>query len=216
MNIQRVKRQFYSNRRRARNLPVENTLTWQEWASILEASNGCCAYCERDIGVDCLILEHRIPLSKGGANSAGNVTPACPRCNSLKSTDEPDSRFYAEPLPFVSPEGFYSISDLAQAIGSNESAIRRKIKAGYIRPTALSVKCKRTLLFDQRTLNYLINRQRALSQIDRNHPAPYDLPLAELVDAIEERGFTVTLTAAISPFTPVLDFYFDLCNFSLD
>lgn len=69
-------------RRRARILasPV-NDLTARQWRNIKAAYRHRCAYCGKRRP---LTMDHVIPLSKGGSNTASNVVPACRSCNSSK------------------------------------------------------------------------------------------------------------------------------------
>ena len=50
---------------------------------ILLAHNNCCAYCETPLE-ERFHWDHRVPLSKGGDHSEGNLAPACPFCNTSK------------------------------------------------------------------------------------------------------------------------------------
>lgn len=57
--------------------------TERDWARLVARYRGCCAYC----GVkpdQPLQREHVIPVARGGRHSAGNILPACPRCNGSK------------------------------------------------------------------------------------------------------------------------------------
>lgn len=51
---------------------------------ILLSSNGRCHYCERNIDLDLLEIDHKQPVSKGGTNEESNLVAACPPCNSAK------------------------------------------------------------------------------------------------------------------------------------
>lgn len=70
------------NRRRARLAVVGNTLTADEWLTILAVFDHRCAYCLRG-GVS-LQQDHVIAISRGGAHTEENVVPACKTCNSKK------------------------------------------------------------------------------------------------------------------------------------
>ena len=56
--------------------------TEQDWKRLVARYRGCCAYCGEKC--DRLQREHVIPISRGGRHSAGNILPACPRCNGSK------------------------------------------------------------------------------------------------------------------------------------
>lgn len=67
-------------RRKARlaAVPVYR-FTERDWRRLKARYRGACAYC----GVTGVPLqrEHVIPLARGGAHGAGNIVPACARCN---------------------------------------------------------------------------------------------------------------------------------------
>jgi 5-methylcytosine-specific restriction endonuclease McrA len=66
-----------NNKRRA----AAGTFTLEEWLALLGAHDGKCAYCG---GKDRIEADHRIPLCRGGANTIGNILPACIHCNRRK------------------------------------------------------------------------------------------------------------------------------------
>lgn len=68
-------------RRRARLLNAENTLTTQEWNDILQDCGYRCSYCNN---TGKMTQDHIVPLSKGGSHTKDNVVPACGTCNSSK------------------------------------------------------------------------------------------------------------------------------------
>lgn len=59
-----------------------------EWEWLKRAYGKRCYYCQRQT-FD-LVIEHRVPLSRGGGNSVSNLVPACTFCNATKGrlTDE--------------------------------------------------------------------------------------------------------------------------------
>lgn len=66
-----------------------NDLTTTQWLKIKEFFNYKCAYCgieEKDIRSvkKHLTIDHIIPISKGGNNTASNIVPACINCNARK------------------------------------------------------------------------------------------------------------------------------------
>ncbi len=73
------------SRARAKAAGAEHTLTVKEWGEILAKSEGKCTYCDWNVGTDKLILEHKQPISKGGASTKENVVPACQPCNERKT-----------------------------------------------------------------------------------------------------------------------------------
>lgn len=74
--------------RRARQAaaPV-NHYTERDWQRQVARQRGCCHFCGQSS--DRLQREHLIPLSRGGAHSAGNIVAACAGCNFQKHTRTP-------------------------------------------------------------------------------------------------------------------------------
>lgn len=75
-------RETVNSARRAagRNRTVSD-LTLNQWIAARAFYGDACAYC----GQPATGMDHVIPLSRGGANSANNVVPCCLRCNGQKS-----------------------------------------------------------------------------------------------------------------------------------
>jgi 5-methylcytosine-specific restriction endonuclease McrA len=73
---------------------MHNGVTLCQWIGIQRWHGYRCAYCGvhrqqlRKLGKS-LEMDHYIPLSKGGENSAGNIVPACMKCNRAKSDADP-------------------------------------------------------------------------------------------------------------------------------
>jgi 5-methylcytosine-specific restriction endonuclease McrA len=74
-------RRAKGNAYRARARATEGQFTSAEWLALVERFQGRCAYREE---VGPLQVDHRTPLSRGGANSIDNILPACRRCNTEK------------------------------------------------------------------------------------------------------------------------------------
>lgn len=74
--------QIRKARRQERLVRVPSTLTKQQWEDIKAAYDYRCAYCWQR--PQRLAREHQTPISRGGANTAANVVPACQSCNSRK------------------------------------------------------------------------------------------------------------------------------------
>jgi 5-methylcytosine-specific restriction endonuclease McrA len=68
----------YHRRRQAK---ASGDLTPQQVKELREYFAGTCAYC---FGPDAHILEHIVPLRRGGINTASNCVMACNSCNSRK------------------------------------------------------------------------------------------------------------------------------------
>lgn len=63
------------------------TLTMPEWRRTLADFHDRCAYCG-SAAVD--VLEHFVPISRGGGTTPGNCLPACEPCDSRKAGKRPD------------------------------------------------------------------------------------------------------------------------------
>ncbi|WP_309104687.1 HNH endonuclease signature motif containing protein [Microbacterium sp.] len=75
----------YAKRRKQRLARVDNDLTSDQWARILDAWGGC-AYCRATDAAmqrDCIM-----PISRGGRYTLENVVPACASCNASKHNGE--------------------------------------------------------------------------------------------------------------------------------
>src|SRR5207237_14405 len=66
---------------RARRAAAQGSFTAKQWLELVAQYHRRCAYCgEQAI----LVVEHRVPLSRGGTNSINNILPACRPCNYRK------------------------------------------------------------------------------------------------------------------------------------
>ena len=54
-----------------------------------QIAKGLCYYCEKKVAPQELTMDHKIPLSKGGKSSKGNVAPSCKECNNAKKNKTP-------------------------------------------------------------------------------------------------------------------------------
>jgi 5-methylcytosine-specific restriction endonuclease McrA len=76
----------YAKRRARRVALADNDLSATEWADLVAAWDGACAYCGAPspaLQRDCVL-----PISRGGRYTLANVVPACGSCNSSKHNDE--------------------------------------------------------------------------------------------------------------------------------
>lgn len=76
----------YAKRRRRRVALADNDLSAAEWADLVAAWGGACAYCgapSTALQRDCVL-----PISRGGRYTLDNVVPACASCNASKHNDE--------------------------------------------------------------------------------------------------------------------------------
>lgn len=77
-------------------------LTKAQWQCILERHRFSCYLCGTDEAR--LTIEHIVPLARGGLHTAGNVAPACMRCNARKRTRTADEFRTGVPVP-MPPSG---------------------------------------------------------------------------------------------------------------
>jgi 5-methylcytosine-specific restriction endonuclease McrA len=70
-----------SNAYRARARAAAGQFTSAEWLALVARYDGRCAYRGE---VAPLQVDHRTPLTRGGANSIDNILPACRKCNTEK------------------------------------------------------------------------------------------------------------------------------------
>lgn len=69
-----------------RGLPA--TLTTVEWTRTVADFHGRCAYCGN---ADVSVMEHFVPVARGGGTTAGNCLPSCEPCNTMKGSRHPDA-----------------------------------------------------------------------------------------------------------------------------
>lgn len=68
----------------------------------------CCYLCSAPLTQKTVVIEHRIPISRGGSNWPNNIAPACKACNVRKANrTEEEYRVL---------RGLGSISDVAEAV----------------------------------------------------------------------------------------------------
>lgn len=77
-------------RRRARKQNAEGSHRYAEWLTLLEKCGYRCHYCQKLLTVRTATRDHLIPLSRGGSDDIGNITPACRYCNGSKGTKTHD------------------------------------------------------------------------------------------------------------------------------
>lgn len=76
--------------RRARQMgsPTENHFTQADIDLHMKTQKGMCWWCGKKLTK--YDIDHRIPLAKGGSNSANNICLACPTCNRSKNDKLPN------------------------------------------------------------------------------------------------------------------------------
>lgn len=76
-------RRIQNQSRRARLAGADvSHVSERDWKRLIVRAGGVCTYCPNR---GPLVMDHVIPLARGGRHSIGNVTPACVPCNSSKS-----------------------------------------------------------------------------------------------------------------------------------
>jgi len=80
------KRKKESHKKRLRKAGY---LSDSQWAEICTIFGNCCAYCQRK--VECLEVDHFVPVKLGGVKSPSNVVPACRSCNARKHSKHPSA-----------------------------------------------------------------------------------------------------------------------------
>lgn len=71
---------------RAGKFGAAGKLTLEGWQSLCEQYSNCCALCGAAAP---LVIDHIIPLSRGGLNAIENIQPLCSPCNRAKSDSIP-------------------------------------------------------------------------------------------------------------------------------
>jgi 5-methylcytosine-specific restriction endonuclease McrA len=72
-------------RYRAQKIAARGSHSFEQWITVVRAHSWRCFYCGKKLNRKTLTKDHRIPLSKGGTDFAGNLVPACKACNSGKA-----------------------------------------------------------------------------------------------------------------------------------
>lgn len=54
--------------------------------AIFERDGWKCAYCKKKVTINTAVLEHKIPIAKGGSHTPENCTTSCAKCNAEKAT----------------------------------------------------------------------------------------------------------------------------------
>lgn len=70
------------------NTTLDNHYTAQDIQAHIKTQEGRCWWCNKPFGSD-FHIDHRIPLKRGGSNSAENVCISCAKCNRSKSDKMP-------------------------------------------------------------------------------------------------------------------------------
>lgn len=81
--------QVASQNGRAQLFGYEGRLDPDDWKRLCEEYGNACASCGREGE---LVIDHVLPLAKGGTNTIDNIQPLCPACNRQKGTKHLDFR----------------------------------------------------------------------------------------------------------------------------
>lgn len=81
-NYQRVLLNSHTRRARQRQNPGSVGITVRDWLRLVRRYGGCCAYCDTPVARP--VVEHVIPIARGGRHAIGNVLPVCESCNGSK------------------------------------------------------------------------------------------------------------------------------------
>lgn len=74
-----------NQKRRARERGAPGQYTKQDIHQIYSSQRGRCWYCQKEISLSDMHIDHRIPLSRGGSNYPENLVATCPQCNLSKN-----------------------------------------------------------------------------------------------------------------------------------
>lgn len=59
-------------------------------------ASGQCYYCEKSFAHEDLTMDHKVPISRGGTSTKGNVVVCCKSCNSEKKYYTPAEKLLKE------------------------------------------------------------------------------------------------------------------------
>lgn len=79
-----IRRAFHVAKSRAKKYGVVDDLTFEQLRDIFDFFDGIYAYCDQKLE-DTPSVDHIIPFSKNGTNTASNIVICCQRCNTVKS-----------------------------------------------------------------------------------------------------------------------------------
>lgn len=61
-----------------------------EKRTVYERYHGRCVYCGELVRISYMSIDHKVPLSKGGTNTLGNLQLTCRTCNRIKADVPPE------------------------------------------------------------------------------------------------------------------------------
>lgn len=80
----RLKRIIQQRNTQARRAGAPGEITSAQWLRLLRRHKFRCFYCQVRLLPANRTLDHKVPISRGGANTIHNVVPACRPCNNRK------------------------------------------------------------------------------------------------------------------------------------
>ena len=78
MELDKNKQHIATERAKARELRKS-----QWWKN--EIARGICHYCGKEFKSKELTMDHKVPISRGGKSTKGNIVPSCKECNNKKT-----------------------------------------------------------------------------------------------------------------------------------
>ncbi len=81
--------QAIKRNRRSRESASGETVSAEQWKSVLDRFGGKCAKCGASESIE---MDHVVPLARGGSHTPENIQPLCKSCNRRKSTSIADYR----------------------------------------------------------------------------------------------------------------------------
>ena len=82
---------FYSSvnedQKKSEKLKARKLRASQWWKQKL--ASGLCHYCEQKFSKIELTMDHKIPISRGGRSTKGNIVVCCKDCNNAKKNSTP-------------------------------------------------------------------------------------------------------------------------------
>lgn len=87
-----LRRRAIRQRRIAREISASGSFTAEQFKLKCEYFGWHCYLCDVILTIESAIIEHRIPLSRGGSNWISNIAPACESCN-LKKNNKTEAEF---------------------------------------------------------------------------------------------------------------------------
>lgn len=129
----------------------------QDFVRVYREANGHCAICGKWILAEDVVIDHRIPLSRGGADDVSNWQLAHRSCNSSKGNRFPgEIRILLKPTPELVKKGpidllfdddgreplptDMTVDDIAKKLDVHPDTVRRWLRTGRLKGMALGGK----------------------------------------------------------------------------